>query len=82
MMTLRQLGTGAAIPAAAAWSLAELGEARGKQELFTRQSPRRQTPDALCGLPGGHSFGNTCAGTKERPGTWDDRNTTSGWMTS
>lgn len=29
------------VPAAASWYLADLGEARGKQELFTRQSPRR-----------------------------------------
>ena len=42
MMTLRlfarQLDT---IPAATAWYLADLGEARGRQELFTRQSPQR-----------------------------------------
>ena len=29
------------IPAATAWYLYELGEARGKQELFIRQSPQR-----------------------------------------
>src|SRR5256884_7265439 len=29
------------IPAATAWYLADLGEARGKQELFTKQSPQR-----------------------------------------
>lgn len=29
------------IPASTAWYLADLGEARGKQELFTRQSPQR-----------------------------------------
>jgi len=29
------------IPAAAAWYMADLGESRGKQELFTRQSPQR-----------------------------------------
>lgn len=29
------------IPAATAWYLADLGEARGKQELFTHQSPQR-----------------------------------------
>lgn len=29
------------IPASAAWYLAELGEARGRQELFTRLSPQR-----------------------------------------
>lgn len=32
---------GASIPGATAWLLSELGEARGKQELFTRQSPER-----------------------------------------
>lgn len=42
MMTLRQLLTRPEmIPAATAWYLADLGEARGKQELFTRQSPQR-----------------------------------------
>ena len=30
-----------AIPLATSWYLADLGEARGKQELFTRQSPQR-----------------------------------------
>ena len=29
------------VPAAASWYLSDLGEARGKQELFTRQSPQR-----------------------------------------
>jgi len=29
------------IPASASWYLADLGEARGKQELFTRQAPQR-----------------------------------------
>lgn len=29
------------IPAATSWYLADLGEARGKQELFTKQSPQR-----------------------------------------
>jgi Fic family protein len=42
MMTLRQLGTRPQmIPASVAWYLADLGEARGKQELFSRQSPQR-----------------------------------------
>jgi Fic family protein len=42
MMTLRQFATGqAAIPASTAWYLADLGEFRGKQELYTRQSPQR-----------------------------------------
>ncbi|HRE19362.1 MAG TPA: Fic family protein, partial [Rhodocyclaceae bacterium] len=30
-----------AIPASTAWYLADLGEFRGKQELYTRQSPQR-----------------------------------------
>jgi Fic family protein len=46
MMTFRQFEAraasgGATIPTATGWSLAELGEAMGKQELFTRQSPQR-----------------------------------------
>ena len=31
----------ATIPTATAWYLSDLGEARGKQELFTRQSPQK-----------------------------------------
>src|SRR5207237_2404483 len=42
MMSLRQFAAGVeAVPTATAWLLAELGEARGKQELFTKQSPQR-----------------------------------------
>ena len=42
MMTLQQLLTKPEmIPAMTGWYLADLGEARGKQELFTRQSPQR-----------------------------------------
>lgn len=42
MNTLRQFATGRiAIPSSTAWYLAELGEFRGKQELYTRQSPQR-----------------------------------------
>ena len=42
MMTLRQLaGEPGTIPMQAGWYLAALGEARGKQELFTRQSPQK-----------------------------------------
>jgi hypothetical protein len=42
MMTLRQILSGLeTIPALTGWYLADLGEARGKQELFTRQSPQR-----------------------------------------
>jgi Fic family protein len=42
MMTLKQFaGKIETIPAVTSWYLADLGEARGKQELFTRQSPQR-----------------------------------------
>jgi Fic family protein len=42
MMTLRQFSkTLESVPAATSWLLADLGEAIGKQELFTRQSPQR-----------------------------------------
>ncbi len=42
MMTLRQLSAEPkTIPASTSWYLADLGEARGKQELFTRQSPQK-----------------------------------------
>ena len=42
MMTLRQLAAEPpTIPTQTSWYLAELGEARGKQELFTRQSPQK-----------------------------------------
>jgi Fic family protein len=42
MMTLRQFASGIeTIPATTSWYLADLGEARGKQELFTRQSPQK-----------------------------------------
>ena len=42
MMTLRQFLAGIeTIPTASSWYLADLGEARGKQELFTRQSPQK-----------------------------------------
>jgi Fic family protein len=41
-MTLRQFSCRPeTVPAATSWYLADLGEARGKQELFTRQSPQR-----------------------------------------
>jgi Fic family protein len=40
--TLRQLeAIPQSIPATTAWYLSDLGEARGKQELFTRQSPQK-----------------------------------------
>jgi hypothetical protein len=40
--TLKLLASGnAPIPAATAWYLSDLGEFRGKQELYTRQSPQR-----------------------------------------
>ncbi|MBI5745390.1 MAG: Fic family protein [Nitrospirae bacterium] len=42
MITLRQFSNKPEnIPAIASWYLADLGEARGKQELFTRQAPQR-----------------------------------------
>jgi hypothetical protein len=42
MMTLRQLaGDRRALPTRTTWYLADLGEARGKQELFTGQSPQK-----------------------------------------
>jgi Fic family protein len=42
MMTLRLFSHRfETVPAATSWYLADLGEARGKQELFTRQSPQR-----------------------------------------
>src|SRR5271170_5286393 len=42
MHTLRQLAAEPpTIPARTAWYLADLGEARGKQELFTRQAPQK-----------------------------------------
>lgn len=42
MMTLRQFSAGLkSVPAATTWYLADLGEARGKQELFTQQSPQK-----------------------------------------
>src|SRR6266704_2261853 len=39
--SLRLLADRPNIPTTAAWYLADLGEARGKQELFTKQSPQR-----------------------------------------
>jgi Fic family protein len=42
MMTLRQFAARPEmVPAATSWYLADLGEARGKQELYTRQLPQR-----------------------------------------
>lgn len=42
MMTLKQLSHGLeSIPASVSWYLADIGEAKGKQELFTKQSPQR-----------------------------------------
>src|SRR6266480_1579354 len=42
MMTLRLLTTPPnSIPAATSWYLADLGQALGKQELFTKQSPQK-----------------------------------------
>jgi Fic family protein len=42
MMTLRQFSNKPeTIPATTSWYLSDLGEARGKQELFTKQSPQK-----------------------------------------
>lgn len=42
MNTFRLLAQeGLQVPAATAWYLADLGEARGKQDLYTRQAPQR-----------------------------------------
>ena len=42
MMTLRQFAAKPeTIPTTTSWYLADLGEARGKQDLFTKQSPQR-----------------------------------------
>src|SRR6266704_6547995 len=42
MMTFRQFSQARqSIPARVGWYLADLGEFRGKQELYTRQSPQR-----------------------------------------
>ncbi len=42
MMTLRQiLASHESVPTNVAWYLSDLGEARGKQALFTQQSPQR-----------------------------------------
>jgi Fic family protein len=42
MMTFRQFSSKPEnIPTATSWYLADLGEARGKQDLFTKQSPQR-----------------------------------------
>jgi Fic family protein len=42
MMTLRQFKSKPeTIPATTSWYLADLGEARGKQDFFTRQSPQK-----------------------------------------
>lgn len=42
MMTLRLFGEPpATVPQATAWYLADLGQALGKQELYTRQSPQK-----------------------------------------
>ena len=41
-MTFRQIAVNhESIPTATSWYLGDLGESRGKQELFTRQAPQR-----------------------------------------
>jgi hypothetical protein len=52
MMTLRQIESGQIggnVPMAVTWYLSDLGEAKGKQELFTRQSRTvlRSTPEGF-----------------------------------
>jgi len=43
MKTLKQFSNKPeTIPAVTAWYLSDLGEARGRQELFTKQSPQKQ----------------------------------------
>ena len=46
MNTLRRFFEGSTtVPGGTAWYLADLGEVRGKQDLFTRQAPQRlKTP--------------------------------------
>jgi hypothetical protein len=42
MMTFKQFaGKLETIPASISWYLADLGEARGRQELYTRQAPQK-----------------------------------------
>src|SRR5437773_8115937 len=41
MTTLQLLAEKPSIPTTTAWYLADLGEARGRQELFTQQSPQK-----------------------------------------
>ena len=41
MKTLQQLANARKVPTTTAWYLADLSEARGKQELFIKQSPQR-----------------------------------------
>ncbi len=42
MTTLKQFEEGLKeVPATTSWYLSDLGEARGKQELFTRQTPQK-----------------------------------------
>src|SRR6202521_4922103 len=41
MTTLQLLAEKPSIPTTTAWYLADLGEALGKQELFTKQSPQK-----------------------------------------
>ena len=41
MKTLQQLASTRNIPTSVAWSVADLAERRGRQELFTKQSPQR-----------------------------------------
>ena len=50
MMTFRQLATELLrLPTQTTWYLTDLAEAKGKQELFTRQSPQKK-PRSFPGL--------------------------------
>jgi hypothetical protein len=50
MMTLRQLAAEPpTLPTQTTWYLTDLAEARGRQELFTRQSPQKK-PRPCIGL--------------------------------
>ena len=50
LTTLRQLELRPEIPTTTTWYLADLGEARGKQELFSKQSPQRLKVLRECAL--------------------------------
>ena len=70
MKTLRQFATGqAAIPPGTAWYLSDLGEFRGKQELYTRLS-RCAGLDSCRGCE--HPNRRSVHQTPARDDTWPD----------